>query len=71
MAGKQKSGGGQKKVGRDKVKCASYKNRSVRERAKIRHFAKHNIPKDIDEESKKKMISSFKELQEDRKKMIK
>ena len=71
MAGKQKSGGGQKKVGRDKVKCASYKNRSVRERAKIRHFAKHNIPRSATEEEQKKLISSFKTLQEDRKKMVK
>ena len=71
MGGKQKSGGGQKKVGRDKVKCASYKNRGLREKAKLVNFKKHNIPKDIDEKDRVVLISSFKELQENKKKMVK
>ena len=71
MPGKNKSGGGQKKVGRDKVKCASYKNRGLREKAKLVNFKKHNIPKDIDEKDKVALINEFKQLQEDRKKMIK
>lgn len=68
MAGKQKSGGGAKKYSRDKVKCATYKNRGIREQNKLAEFKKHNIPKDIDEESKKKLISEFKTLQGQRKK---
>lgn len=71
MAGKQKSGGGAKKYSRDKVKCASYKNRGLREKAKLVNFKKHNIPKDIDEKDRVVLISSFKELQENRKKMVK
>ena len=71
MGGKQKSGGGAKKIGRNKVKCATYKNQGVRERAKLRNFKKHNIPRSATEEEQKKLISQFKTLQEDRKKMVK
>ena len=70
MSGKQKSGGGQKKIGRNKIKCATYKNQGVREKAKIKSFAKHNIPKDASLEEEKKLISSFKELQDKRKKKV-
>jgi len=71
LGGKQKSGGGAKKIGRNKVKCATYKNQGVRERAKLRNFKKHNIPRSATEEEQKKLISQFKTLQEDRKKMVK
>ncbi len=70
MTEKQKRGsGGQKKVGRDKVKCASYKNRSIREKNKLKKFKKHNLPKDVSEENKKELIVNFRNLQENRKKV--
>ncbi len=70
MAEKQKRGsGGQKKVGRDKVKCASYKNRAIREKNKLKKFKKHNLPKNVDEEKKKELISSFREIQDNRKRV--
>ena len=69
MAG-QKSGGGAKKYGRNKVKCASYLNRGIREKAKIANFIEHNIPKDIDEKECTVLISSFTAMESSRKKKV-
>jgi len=71
MPGQNKSGGGSKKIGRDKVKCSNYLKRGLREKAKIVEFKKHNIPKNATEEEKKKLISEFKNLQDKRKKVAK
>jgi hypothetical protein len=38
--GKKQKGGGAKKIGRSKVKCASYKLRGTREKNKARKIAK-------------------------------
>ena len=68
MAQKQKSGGGAKKIGRNKMSCQQYYNEHRREKAKIKNFIKHNIPKDGTEELRKKLINEFKELQDKRNK---
>jgi hypothetical protein len=68
MAGKQKSGGGAKKYGRNKVKCERYKREGRRELNKLDKFKKNNISKDSTEDEKNKKIAEFKLLQSDRKK---
>ena len=57
----QKNSGGNKKIGRDSGKCQRYKAEHRRDKAKLKNFIEHNIPKDIDEETKKKLVAEFKE----------
>ncbi len=64
----QKSSGGNKKIGRNKIKCQRYLNEHRRAKSKVAKFIKHNIAKDITEELKKKLINEFRELQEKRNK---
>jgi len=48
-------------------KDSKYKLEGRRTRNKIRHFIKHNIPKDADEATAKKLMNGFVELQSSRK----
>lgn len=41
MAQKQKKSGGNKKIGRNKIKCALYKSLKKREKNKIKKIEKH------------------------------
>ncbi len=64
----QKSSGGNKKIGRNKIKCQRYFNEHRRAKNKVAKFIKHNSAKDTTEELRKKLVNEFKELQEKRNK---
>jgi hypothetical protein len=66
MPGMQKSSGGARKIGNHKEHCARYKQMGIRLRNKLRNFKKHNLPKDIDEITAKKLIGAFEEIQKNR-----
>ena len=66
MAGKQKSGGGAKKYGRNKDKCAEYFRQGRREKNKLKHFMESNLPHEADEATRNKLIASFKTMQSER-----
>ena len=66
MPGKQKSGGGAKKIGRNKDKCAAYFREGRREKSKLKHFIESNLPHEADEATKNKLIAEFKTMQSER-----
>ena len=70
MPGQQKSGGGAKKIGRNKVKCERYSRENRREKSKLKEFKEHNIPKDANDAEKSKLISAFMDMQSHRKKKL-
>lgn len=57
---KQKSGGGNRKIGRNKISCQQYLHEHRRDKAKLKNFIKHNIPKNATEEERKVIIAKFK-----------
>ena len=67
MADKQKSGGGAKKHGRDKLKCKRYRDRLTRFQNKLKNFLKHNISKSATEQEVDIKRKEFKQIQDNRK----
>lgn len=68
MAGKNKSGGGAKKIGRDIAHCKRYKDRLTRFNNKLKHWLKHNIAKNSTQQQTDAKRKEFKQIQENRKK---
>jgi hypothetical protein len=61
MAGKQKSGGGAKKYGRDKADCERYRREGHRQKAKLKNYRQHNLPKEATEEIRNAMLAKWKD----------
>jgi len=68
MAGKNKSGGGAKKHGRDTAKCQRYKSRMIRYINKLKRFLKHNVSREATEQEIDTKRKEFKQIQENRQK---
>ena len=64
----QKVGGGAKKIGRNKVKCARYNSEDRRSKHKLKRFIKNNIGKLWDDNKVKNAISKFSDMQYERNK---
>ena len=67
MANKQKSGGGARKIGRDKLKCKRYSDRLIRFTNKLKRFLKHNISKTATATEIDIKRKEFKTIQDNRK----
>ncbi len=68
MPGKQKSGGGAKKYGRDNAKCQRYKSRLIRFINKMKRFLKHNVKKNATQQEIDIRRKEFKTIQDNRSK---
>jgi len=68
MSGQQKSGGGAKKYGRDKLKCKRYSDRIIRFTNKLKRFLKHNVAKAATQQEVDTKRREFKTIQENRRK---
>jgi len=66
MPGQNKSGGGAKKHGRDKLKCKRYGDRLVRFTNKLKKFLKHNVAKNATQLEIDAKRREFKIIQENR-----
>ena len=64
MSRKQKSGGGSRKIGRNKVKCENYRRKMTRYKNKLKKWLKSNVGS-ADRTAK---INEFDEIQDKRKK---
>jgi len=64
----QRSSGGARKIGRNKVKCERYRARMTRYQNKLKKWIKHNIKRTATEKEKDLKILEFKEIQDNRKK---
>lgn len=64
----QKVGGGSRKKGRNKIKCARYYSEDRRTKNKLKKFKKNNIGKVWPETKKKKAISDFTDMQYEKQK---
>jgi hypothetical protein len=60
MGNQKKSGGGTKKIGRNKGECERYSREHRRDSNKLKNFIKHNIPKGATEEERNTLIAKFK-----------
>ncbi len=67
MTGKNKSGGGAKKHGRDTAKCQRYKSRLIRFQNKLKRFLKHNVAKNATTQEADTRRKEFKTIQDNRK----
>ncbi len=60
MAKKQRTGhGGDRKHGRNKVKCERYRQRGRRRANKLRNFIKYNLSSSLTEVERKVRIAEF------------